>query len=387
MTAARWVGVGESADANPFRAGAEARAAAVDGRTDLRALIVFASASLDLEALLDGIAPGDVPLIGCSTAGGIGSSGPADRSVVVMALGGEGFVVSSAAATGLSGRLREAGAEVATCIDDLPERPHQTLMLLTDGLAGNQRDIVRGAYDVAGSVIPLVGGGAGNDLSVADTFQMHGREVLRDAIVALAIGSDAPLGIGVHHGWRRVGDPVLVTKSEGNRVYTLNDRPALDVYLERLDVPESACKDATEFIRFARTHPLGLGRRSGEDHVRVVGQAHFEDRSLGTYAEVPQGAIAWFMEGDADSVLGAAESACRAALEPLGGEKPLGVLAFDCIARREVLGETGIVDEVARIGEICGGSPVAGFYTFGEIARTRGISGFHNQTLVVLALG
>ncbi len=122
MTAARWVGVGESADANPFRAGAEARAAAVDGRADLRALIVFASASLDIESVLDGIAPGDVPLIGCSTAGEIGSSGPADRSVVVMALGGEGFVVSSAAATGLSGRLREAGAEVATCIDDLPER-------------------------------------------------------------------------------------------------------------------------------------------------------------------------------------------------------------------------------------------------------------------------
>ena len=100
MTAARWVGVGESADANPFRAGAEARAAAVDGRADLRALIVFASASLDIESVLDGIAPGDVPLIGCSTAGEIGSSGPADRSVVVMALGGEGFAVSSAVATG-----------------------------------------------------------------------------------------------------------------------------------------------------------------------------------------------------------------------------------------------------------------------------------------------
>src|SRR5690349_11222519 len=105
---ARWVGVGVSADANPFRAGAEARAAAVAGRADLRALIVFTSATLDLESVLDGIAPGEVPLIGCSTAGEIGTTGPSDRSVVVMALGGEGFVVSSAAATGLSGRLREA---------------------------------------------------------------------------------------------------------------------------------------------------------------------------------------------------------------------------------------------------------------------------------------
>jgi hypothetical protein len=32
------------------------------------------------------------------------------------------------------------------------------------------------------------------------------------------------------------------------------------------------------------------------------------------------------------------------------------------------------------------GAPIAGFYTYGEIARTSGVRGFHNQTLVVLAL-
>ena len=41
---------------------------------------------------------------------------------------------------------------------------------------------------------------------------------------------------------------------------------------------------------------------------------------------------------------------------------------------------------MARIGEHAQGAPVAGFYTYGEIARTHGVSGFHNQTLVVLAL-
>jgi hypothetical protein len=63
------------------------------------------------------------------------------------------------------------------------------------------------------------------------------------------------------------------------------------------------------------------------------------------------------------------------------------VLAFDCIARRDVLGAAGIDCEVKRIAANIGGAPVAGFYTYGEIARTRGTSGFHNQTLVVLALG
>ena len=27
-----------------------------------------------------------------------------------------------------------------------------------------------------------------------------------------------------------------------------------------------------------------------------------------------------------------------------------------------------------------------GFYTYGEIARTRGVNGYHNQTIVALAL-
>ncbi len=92
------------------------------------------------------------------------------------------------------------------------------------------------------------------------------------------------------------------------------------------------------------------------------------------------------MEGDADSVLEATDAACADALTPLAPHEPIGVIAFDCIARRGVLGEQRILDEIERIGAQAGGAPVAGFYTYGEIARTRGISRFHNQTLVTLAL-
>jgi hypothetical protein len=61
-------------------------------------------------------------------------------------------------------------------------------------------------------------------------------------------------------------------------------------------------------------------------------------------------------------------------------------MVFDCIARKGVLG-SGIQAEVSQICEETGGAPVAGFYSYGEFARTSGSSGFHNQTLVVLALG
>lgn len=385
MNSERWVGVGQSADLDSATAGASARDAALAGRDDARLLIVFASPAYDLPALLRGITPGDVPLVGCSTAGEITPAGPTDRGVVVLALGGAGFAVCTRAARGASERLRAAGAEVARCAETVEPRPHRALLLLSDGLVTDQQAIVRGAYDIVGSTVPLVGGGAGSASPTSPTYQFHGEEVLQDAVVGIALGSDAPLGIGVQHGWRRMGEPVLVTRSEGRRLYEIDDRPALDVYLEWLDAPADARHDAAAFAQFAASHPLGLGRRSGEDHVRFVAGADFEDRSLHCAADVPPGGIAFFMEGDAESVLGAADTASANALEGLGGAPALGMLAFDCIARRHFLGDEGVVDEVARIGA-AGGAPVAGFYTYGEIARTRGISGFHNQTLVVMAL-
>jgi hypothetical protein len=295
--------------------------------------------------------------------------------------------VATSLATDASADLRAAGEHAAGCIDGVDGRKYRALILLTDGLAGNQQEIVRGAHSVLGAGVPLVGGCAGDDLKMSRTFQLAGDQVVTNAVVAAALGSDAPLGIGVRHGWRRVGDPVLVTRSAGNWVFELDEQPALDVYLNRLAAPEAVRVDPAAFTRFAATHPLGLGRRSGEDHVRFIGEANFEDRSLGCIAEIPPAATAWFMEGDAESVIAATDSACEDALAPLGDGSPLGLIAFDCIARRGVLGDDGIRDEIGRLATAAGGAPVAGFYTYGEIARTHGAGGFHNQTLVVLALG
>jgi hypothetical protein len=382
----RWFGVGSSSEADAREAGVRAADGAIMGE-HAKLLIAFCSDRYDIETLTAGInqRSGGVPLIGCSTAGEIATAGPGDASVVVVALGGDGFSVATGFAADASRDLRAAGERAAACMADLERGEHRALILLTDGLAGDQQEIVRGAHSMLGAGVPLVGGCAGDDLKMSRTFQFVGGRVLTDSVVAAALGSDAPIGIGVRHGWRRVGDPVLVTRSAGNQVYELDDQPALDVYLERLAVPEAARQDPAAFTRFALTHPLGVGRRSGEDQVRFVGGANFEERSLSCIAEIPPAAMAWFMEGDAASVMTATDSACRDALEPLGGGPPLGMIAFDCIARRGVLGEEGIREEICRLGTVSGGAQVAGFYTYGEIARTRGAGGFHNQTLVVLA--
>jgi hypothetical protein len=386
-TGRRWAGVGSSSDPDAYRAGQEAAAGAVTG-TDPSLLLVFSSIECDFGPLLAGVRAGfpDVPLLGCSTAGEISSGRAGDATVVVMAIGGPGLSVATASAEIEDGDLRGAGERVAACVDEVGASSHRVLLLLSDGLAGDQQEIVRGAYRAAGASVPLVGGCAGDGLQMQATHQFFGDRVMQRAVVAAAIGSEAPLGIGVRHGWRRVGEAMLTTRSESCIVYTLNDEPALDLYLRLLDAPPEAHTDPAAFTQFALTHPLGLSRRSGEE-VRFIAEANFDDRSLVCIAEVPQGGLTWLMEGDEDSVLEAADAACADALAALDGEPPVGVVAFDCIARRGILGDRGIQREVDRISMVAQGAPVAGFYTCGEIARTHGMSGFHNQTLVVLTIG
>lgn len=382
----RWAGVGSSDDARSGHAGAEAARRAVGGRRP-ELLVAFVSDDHDLGALVAGIrsqAP-DVPLVGCTTAGEIVDARAGSTGAVVFALGGSGLSVRTAAVAAASADLRRAGADVAEAVLTPPDGRHQVLLLLSDGLAGDQQELVRGAYSVAGASVPLVGGCAGDDLRMRRTRQIHGDQVLTDAVVAVGLSCAGPVGIGVGHGWREVGEPLVVTAAGGTRIRALDDQPALDVYLQRLSPPPAAFVDADAFTRFAQTHPLGLRRRNGVS-IRFVAGADFARRELLCIAEVPEGGLTHLMRGDEQSVLAATDDACRSALDQLQSATPVGLLVFDCIARRGVLGDGGIGEEARRLSTLAAGAPVAGFYTYGEFARTHGMSGFHNQTLVVLAL-
>jgi hypothetical protein len=372
----RWADVGRSAHPEPAIAGREAARSALAGHNDARLVLVFASGAYDLSALAAAVAAvaGDVPVAGCSSAGEIDRSGAGTDSVVVLALGGEGFSISMAAVSA-SVDPRDAGARAAACVGDVAEREHRVLLLLTDGTSERQPQVVRGAYSVAGAGVPLVGGMGGLPRHGEPPSLIFGGEVLHDAVVGVAIGSDAPLGVGVRHGWRPVGEAMLVTRAAPGRVLELDGRPAAEVYRERLGGKQP--------VEVTLAHPLGMRRRVGEAHVRWVGDDDAPDGSL--CSSVPAGALVWLMESDVDGVEEATDAACREALDGLGGEAASALLVLDCNARLLFLGDR-VADEVDRIVAHAGDAAVAGLYTYGEIARTRGSAGFHQQTLVVLAI-
>jgi hypothetical protein len=132
----------------------------------------------------------------------------------------------------------------------------------------------------------------------------------------------------------------MVTRSGGNRVYDLDDRPASTSTWSgttRRTTPARTRRPSTR----SRSRLRSGCWRSAEEGVRMVAGADFQNRSLSMIAEVPQGGLAWFMEGDEESVLGAADEACAEALDASGDRNPLGLMSFDRAARRAVLGDAG----------------------------------------------
>jgi len=392
----RWFGVGISSETDPHRAGAVAANRALTG-PDPRLLVVFCSIRLDPSAVLAGIkeVAAGVPLIGCSSGAEIGVDGPGAGSVAVAAFGGSGFTVRTSAATGTREAPREGGVEVARSAFAGMQGPNQLMLLLTDGLVEDQDDIIGGVYEMLGAGVVLAGGAAGTALLAdganANTFHLYEGEVLTDAVVGAAISSDGPFGVAMRHGFREVGEPMVVTRSRKGRIYTLDNRPALHAYLDRLGAPAEAYRDRDAFVAFSRLRPLCVLGRTTQEVRFITKHADLAEGSLVCVGDVPEGGVVWPLDTDADSTIEAVDGAWPAAVEALGGRPALGFLAFDCGIRQDILGQTPtgdrVAEEVSRMVRQAADLPFIGFYTWGEIARTRGVNGLHHQSIVVLAVG
>ncbi|MFC7529688.1 FIST signal transduction protein [Actinoplanes sp. GCM10030250] len=384
----RWFGVGRSLLEDPAEAGAQACREALAGR-DAGLLIVFASLSHstpEMAAAVHAAAGGNVLMIGCSTSGEFTPDGRGS-GVVVNALGGPGFTAAVRAVPHDSD-LYEAGIEAASCLDEV-DAEHRVVLLLGDGRSGDQQEMVRGAYTVAGAQVPLVGGCAGDNVTQTGTwhFFSSGRDVrvLPNAVLGAALGSESPFGIGMAHGWHKTGEPMVVTRSEGGTIFELDGEPALDVYLRRTGGTTEMAADPAAFLQFATIRPLGLARRTGED-IRVVFSADPADRSISGLADTPEGAMVWFMEADPDAIVGAPAEAANAATALLGDAEPLGVLVFDCCVRSIALGENRTDLAAERLRDALKPIPYGGFYSNGEIVREPNAKGMHHLTVVALAV-
>ena len=383
------VGSGTSSLDDATAAGAAAARTAMAGLDGGPAglVVVYASIRYDLAALLAAVrtVTGDTPLVGATTAGQFsdGEFVPPGTAVSVLVLGGGVYQFGTASVTGISADTTAAGRELARrAVDSAGSdpAPHGALMVLADGMAGDMQGLLTGIYRVTGARIPVVGGSAGDDRTFAGSFVLHGDEVVPNGAVAVWIGSDHPLHVVSAHGWQAQGLPMLVTKVEGQVIHEIDGRPAVDLYQEAIrhsagQIPEGARAD------WHTSHSFGLIEPDGTQLIR--GAYVDEGGQLRTFTPLPEYSAVQVVSADQDNLLDIGAQVVDDALSGL--ENPSVMLTFSCIARMDLLrGREG--EEAALLHKAAGPVSTFGFYTYGEFARSTGVSGYHNATITALAL-
>ena len=368
------------ASASGVDAVARACGEAVDSLDGDLGLLVAFTAGLDdsreAAAQLD-LASHGAPSIGMTGEGVFAANEPIDNGCAAVAFGQgieSGIGIGRSAGQDFRGASRIATEEA---LNQLSGRA-SLLMLLVDVRAGDLAEAIAGAYEVAGPEVPMAGGAA----SGADPAHYVNGEALEDAVVAVALRSERAIGVGNAHSCSIVGEPSVVTASDGQVIAEIDGRPAEGVYIERVGGRGGRLSDEA-FEAMAITHPLAQPEEHGNRRLRhVLGRS--DGGGLICATQIPVGATIEFTVLSLDELLRSGWDSVTASLASLGNDCPKAALVFDCAGRRRVLGH-GQAQEVTGITRSFGEAPpFAGLYTDGEVARIRGAKGDHNHAVVTV---
>lgn len=371
----------------------EAVRAALSGLADRQPSVgfLFASPAHDIgRALRAAREASGANVIGCSTAGEITERGLTHGGLALLLVASDTIAAHAGFSLGLRSDarsvadrldhgLREAG-EVAAAAG----RTHLTSVVLTDGLAGTGERLVDDLHERAAAGAQIVGGAAGDEGKFQSTVVGADARAARDAAAALHVFDTTRWGVGVNHGLRPTTERMRVTRATGNVVHELDGRPAFSAYQEH-----AATRGVDLAPQRASAYLIGneLGVHSFDKIERVRAPLSAQsDGSLSCAAEIPTGSMVSILDGEPDSMIHAARAAATEAKRSLGERRAAGVLLFDCVCRGMIL-KAKFQRELEAVRSTFGTVPVAGFLTYGEIARYGGRrDGWHNATAVVVAI-
>ena len=381
--------VAYTATPDPAAAGRDlGRQIAADlGQEPPDALVLFASSTYAYEPLLRSLDESCRPklLIGCSSAGEFTDAAHGAGSASVLALRSSEMRFAASIGRGLRTDRGAAARELVEAFRGRADHGyrHRSALVLTDALAGHADDLIEQVTALTAGTYRLFGGGAGDDAHFRRTHVFYGTEAVSDAVVALEILSNKPLGIGVAHGWRPASPAMRVTESETTRLVSLNAAPAAEAFEEHAEATgQTFDRDAP--LPFFLHNVIGVDTGSG--YQLRVPLTITPEGALACAAEVPTGSTAHIMEATSHSAAEAATQAVHSAIEQLGGERPKAAFFFDCAATRLRLGQE-FGGELRAIEDALGSARFAGCNTYGQIARAEGqFSGFHNCTAVVCVI-
>src|SRR5215204_2603121 len=392
-------GVGMSRHHNPNIAGREAAEQALEKASTVKPdfVFMFGSIGYDQHSLVRAVreVTGGALLSGCSAEGTINGddADESNFSVVVTAISSEQLRWRNGLVTGLSADPRAVGKRVAK--DLLPHLSADTigLFVFPDGRVDNLYTFFAGLEDNLPSerFLPLWGGDANTSLSgEGPTYQYCDDEVISDGISYALLSGEAHAGWAISHTLIPIGGERIVTRSQGNVIYEIDSKPAVEVLKEYL--PEHALVEDRDWERYAVSLALCFRAPSymkDEEYVvRGVPAVRMADGSITVQTEVEEGTSIWLSSRDKEKISTGFDQMAGQIREQLGDEKPKLVFQFECLTRGKLLFREQEKQEILRQfrQSVDPDVPWAGFYTIGEIGPVEKHNDRHLYTSVVLAL-
>jgi hypothetical protein len=392
-------GVGTSHHHNPNVAGREAADQALENAGIVKPDIVFMFASIgyDQRSLLRAVreTTGGSPLSGCSAEGTINGddADESNFSVVVTVISSEELQWTNGLAKGLGADSRAVGQRVAQ--DLLPHLSSDTigLFVFPDGLIDYLDDFFAGLEGNLPSeqFLPLWGGGAGNNFNLEEpTYKYCDDKVVSNGVAYALPSGRAQASWAISHGMVPIGGERKVTRSQGNVIYEIDGKPAIEVLKEYL--PEHALIEDHDWMPYAISLALVFEAPSymkDEEYVvRGVPAVRMADGSITVQTEVQDGTSVWFSSRDKEKISTRFDQMAGQIKEQLGDEKPKLVFQFECLTRGKLMFREQERQEILRRfrQSVDPDVPWAGFYTIGEIGPVEKHNDRHLYTSVVLAL-
>ncbi len=226
---------GHSEDIDTLSAFAEVREqcdAALKG-TPPQAGLLFAGIDFEHQELLDAINdawPG-IELIGCTTDGELSSClGFREDSISLLLLASDTIDFASGLGRGLSEDAEAACTQAAEQARAKTELEPRLCILLPESLTisgqVSGQKTVEALRKALGEDVDLFGGRAADHRKYEITRQFFGREVVSDSVPILVLSGPLFYSFGVASGWKPIGDPGMITRSQGNIVYEIDGAPA-----------------------------------------------------------------------------------------------------------------------------------------------------------------
>lgn len=341
--------------------------------------IVFCSVVHDRQAITNFFNEHQVDIFGSTTAGEILDSEIFEQSIVIMLLDIKKdhcrlFLKGSPETLKIAKEMTEFAKETFS---------NPAIIVVSSGLTVDAEDIIKGVQKCDVS-IPLFGGLAGDDLTMEGSYVFSNESEISPGLLGLIIDRDK---INIHglatSGWDNIGVEKTITKSEGNIVYTIDNEPAVDVFVKFFQFTDSVY-DRSEIVamNFAQ-YPLQMKKKNGNTVLRAPMMADVENRSLIFAGGIPQGSKVKFSVPPGFDLV----EKTRDSLSVLKRDVSVAdaVIMFSCKARHLALGPM-TEDEAGSVRSIWD-KPLIGFFSYGEIGTAKdSVCDFHNETCCLVVL-